>query len=230
MGQFNCTVKTDNGKSLLQRRNETGLKSRQSVAGKTQGTGRMHINSTRMINSLSLYLNRFSLKKPARCADTVTSNVQQGAAACFRLKACIILVVPVFFTHSVTKGRSDKTGRTDAAFSNHLFDAKAARMETIHECFHQQSPDTLSSRKHLLGLFCAARQRFFAQHVFAGVKRLYGPGMMQVIGKRNINDLNSRIRQQGIITVIDLFNVIVSGDFFSRRRRPRRQSMHGCIA
>ena len=216
--QFNGTVGTDNTVSLLQRRDETGLKSRQSAAGKTQRSNRMHINTAGMKNGLGLYLQRFGLKKPARRADTVTSNIQQCASAGFRFQARIFPLVPVLFSHAVAKGRSDKTGRADAAFGNHLFDAPAAGVKAIHKGFHQQAAGILCSASHLLGLFCAARQRFFAQHVFAGVKRLYCPGMMKMIGKRKINDLDFRIFQQGIVTVIDPFDVIVPNYLFSPRR------------
>ena len=229
MRQINCTLRTDDAVSLLQRRNETGFKGRQSAAGKTQSANHMHVSPARMINRLSLDAHRFGLQKPARCADTVTPDVQQGASAGRGFQARIVFVGPVFFFHSVTKGRSDKTGLADAAFGNHLFDAPAAGMEAIHKGFHQQSSGLLGSGNHLLGLFGAARQRFFAQHVLAGVECFYRPGMMQMVGKRNINGLDFRILQQGIITVIDLLDVIVSGDFFRLRRRTCCQRMRRSV-
>ncbi len=190
----------------------------------------MHIDTTRIIFGLRLHLRRFGSQKPACHTDTVAADIQQRTTAHFRIETDIWRIAPLRIGHPETKGRSDQPGRADGAFGNQLLDAAAAGMKAIHKCFHQQASGIFGNCRHFPGLFGIARQGLFTQHVFAGLKGFNGPGVVKMIRKRNINKIDLRINQQGLITVVNMLYTIISHELFRLSRRASCQGNDVAIA
>ena len=98
-------------------------------------------------------------------------------------------------------------------------------MKAIHKGFHQQPPAAFGNCDHLAGFLGIAGQGLFTQNMFAGLKRLYRPRVVKVVGQRNIYKIHLRVNQQGFIIVVDLIDLMLS----CQRGRLCRQTCGQCV-
>ena len=121
-----------------------------------------------MINCLGLNFDRLGTNHPAGDTDAITADIHQCAAAHFRFQTNIITALDDTLIHVETECRPDQAGIPDGLFIHQLLETLAARMKSVHECFHQQPAGCCCMIRHLPCLMGIAGQRLFTQDVFAG--------------------------------------------------------------
>jgi hypothetical protein len=70
-----------------------------------------------------------------------------------------------------TERRANHPGVPNRSLINQLFDFSGARVETVHECLHQEDAFVPRGQRHCPSFRGIQSQRFFAQHMLSG---LYG--------------------------------------------------------
>ena len=90
--KFKGAFASDDRIGLLQRCNKTGFYNRQLFLRESQRSH--HVHPAGMINGLGLRRNRFGGHQPARNADAVATDIQQGTAGNIPLAAAFA-VVPI---------------------------------------------------------------------------------------------------------------------------------------
>ncbi len=135
--------------------------------------------------------------KEARSAHGVAPDVHQRAAIQGRAHADVVPVV-----ERVAERGADEPQLADRSLVDELFGTLRLRVVAPHERLAQQLAGAVGSVERRLDVADAARQRFLAQHVLAGLERSDRPFAVQRVRKRDVDGLDLRIRQQCVVRAV----------------------------
>ena len=79
----------------------------------------------------------------------------------------------------------------------------------VHEGFLKDDACFTCGVIHGIQFFQGKDKRFFTEHMFACLAGFNGPLCMQMVGERVVNDIHFRVSQQGFVTAVRFWDVVL---------------------
>src|SRR5258708_7739729 len=142
----------------------------------------------------SLDVHRFLLEQKAGNLYRITADVHQRPAAPFPHVANIGGIAI-----EITEDGLDRSEIANLSRAHDLAGADPLRMRPNHERLSDLDAGPVARLNQRAALGHAQRDRFFAQHVLAGLSRANRPGHVQMVREWIIDGLDFRVGQQFLI-------------------------------